>query len=173
MGGRGQVRDGLIALWDTSLLSRLRPASALLDHIVHERIAGTPVRVPAPALMEVAYGYDRRSTARVGHARSLSLLTDLVSSHVVAVVPLNGRAAIVAGRLRAALPHAPARRRGDQRSKTMRQAAWLLDIQIAATAFAAGLDVATENRADFALLARELEALYPSAPPLEVVDGPV
>ncbi len=50
----------------------------------------------------------------------------------------------------------------------MRQASWLLDIEIAATAFAAGLDVATENRADFEALADALAALFPDAPALAV-----
>jgi hypothetical protein len=55
----------------------------------------------------------------------------------------------------------------------MRQASWLLDIQIAATAFAAGLDVATDNRGDFQALGDALAALFPGAPPLAVVAGPL
>jgi len=43
----------------------------------------------------------------------------------------------------------------------------------AATAFAAGLDVATENRGDFGALAEALVALFPDAPALAVVDGPL
>jgi hypothetical protein len=54
----------------------------------------------------------------------------------------------------------------------MRQASWLLDMQIAATAYAAGLDVATENRADFVAISDALADLFPDAPPLVVVDGP-
>lgn len=73
--------------------------------------------------------------------------------------------------VRRVLPHPPAKR--DRRSKTMRQASWLEDIEIAATAFAAGLDVATENRGDFGALAEALAALFPDAPALAVVDGPV
>jgi hypothetical protein len=78
---------------------------------------------------------------------------------------------LIAGRLRGLLPHPPTRR--DRRSKTMRQASWLLDIEVVATAFAAGLDVATENRADFELLRDTLAELYPDAPPLAVVAGPL
>jgi hypothetical protein len=55
----------------------------------------------------------------------------------------------------------------------MRQASWLLDIEIAATAFAGGLDVATENRADFEALASTLAALFPGAPALAVLDSPL
>ena len=43
----------------------------------------------------------------------------------------------------------------------MRQAAWLFDIQIAAVAFAAGLDVATRNIRDFEVLSASLERRLP------------
>jgi predicted nucleic acid-binding protein len=86
-------------------------------------------------------------------------------------VALDGRAGLVAGRLRGVLPHPPGRR--DRRSKAMRRIAWLLDMEIAATAFAAGLDVATENRRDFEALSDALAALFPTAPPLAVVDDPL
>ncbi len=124
----------------------------------------------APAVLEVAYGYQRMVTA--GDARYVTLLawlTRLVSGDALSVVPLDGRAGLIAGRLRGVLPHAPAAR--DRRSKTMRQASWLLDIEIAATAFAAGLDLATDNRRDFEMLAGALSALFPDAPALTVVDG--
>ncbi len=55
----------------------------------------------------------------------------------------------------------------------MREAAWLLDIEFAATAFAAGLDVATENRFDFEILGDTLRELFPAVPALAVVDGPL
>jgi hypothetical protein len=48
-------------------------------------------------------------------------------------VALDGRAALVTGRLRGVLPQPPSSRR-DRRSKTMRQASRRLDIQIAAPA---------------------------------------
>jgi predicted nucleic acid-binding protein len=54
----------------------------------------------------------------------------------------------------------------------MRQAAWLLDIQIAATAFASGLHVVTTNRADFEDIAELLTGLFPTSPPLQVAAGP-
>jgi hypothetical protein len=97
--------------------------------------------------------------------------TRVLASDTFAVVALDGRAALIAGRLRGLLPHPPARR--DSRSKTMRQASWLLDIEVAATAFAAGLDVATENRADFEILRDTLVELFPDAPPLAVISGPL
>jgi hypothetical protein len=54
----------------------------------------------------------------------------------------------------------------------MRQAAWLLDIQIAATAFASGLQVVTANQADFERIAELLSSLFPSAAELRVSAPP-
>lgn len=161
----------MTALWDTTLASRLHPDGDALDHAIDRLAEGTPVRIAAPAILEIAYRYQRRAAgdARFGHL--LAWFTRLLASEVFVVVALDGRAALVAGRLRGLLPHPPARR--DPRSKTMRQAAWLLDIEIAATAFTAGLDVATENRADFEILRDALSELFPAAPPLAVVGGPL
>jgi hypothetical protein len=44
---------------------------------------------------------------------------------------------------------------------------------ILATAFAGGLDVATENRRDFEMLRDALVTLFPEAPPMAVVDVPL
>ena len=52
----------------------------------------------------------------------------------------------------------------------MRQAAWILDIQIASVAFAAGVDVATLNRGGFDALSDALHDLFPEAPRLEILD---
>lgn len=162
----------MIALWDTTLASRLHPHGEVLDYVVDQVAAGTPVRVAAPAVLEIAYGYQRSAARDARFATLLAWFARLLASDAFSVVALDGRAALVAGRLRGVMPHPPPNRR-DPRSKTMRQASWLLDIEIAATAFAAGLDVATENRADFEALAAELTALFPDAPALGVVDGPL
>jgi predicted nucleic acid-binding protein len=159
------------ALWDTTLASRLHPHGDALDYVIDQVADGAPVRVAAPAVLEIAYGYQRRAAADERFGNLLAWFTRVLASEAFTVVPLDGRAALVAGRMRGVLPHPPARR--DRRSKTMRQAAWLLDIQIAATAFAGGLDVATENRADFELLGGTLRELFPAAPPLAVIDGPL
>jgi|SRR3954451_16717794 predicted nucleic acid-binding protein len=161
----------MTALWDTTLASRLHPDGNALDYAIDQLAEGTPVRVAAPAVLEIAYGYQRASAGDARFGNLLAWFTRLLASDAFAVVPLDGRAALVAGRLRGVHPHPPARR--DRRSKTMRQAAWLLDIQIAATAFAAGLDVATENRSDFEVLGNTLRELFPTAPALAVVDGPL
>jgi predicted nucleic acid-binding protein len=160
-------------LWDTTLVSRIHPASDVLDYVVDQAAAGDLVRVAAPAVLEVAYGYQLRADADPRFRELLNWFTRLVASGAFRVVPLDGRAAIVAGQLRGASPYPLPARRGDRRSKTMRQASWVMDIGIAATAFAAGLDVATENRADFDRLSEILLALYPDAPKLAVVDPPV
>ncbi len=151
------------------MASRLHPHSDVLDYVVDRAAEGMPVRIAAPAVLEIAYGYQRMASSDTRYANLLAWFTRLLASDVFAVVALDGRAALIAGRLRGLLPHPPARR--DPRSKTMRQASWLLDIEIAATAFAAGLDVATDNRADFELLRDTLAKLFPDAPPMSVTDG--
>lgn len=159
----------IAALWDTTLASRLHPASPVLDHVLERATAGMPVRVAAPTVLEIAYGYQRMATRDPRYDELLVWFTRLLDDDVLTVVSLDDRAALVAGRLRGVVPHPPAGR--DRRSKTMRQASWLIDIQIAATAFTAGLDVATDNRRDFERLRDALVALFPAAPPLAVVDG--
>ncbi len=161
----------MTALWDTTLASRLHPKGEVLDYVIDQLVEGTPVCVAAPAVLEIAYGYHRMAVDDSRYERLLSWFTRLLASDSFSVIALDGRAALIAGRLRGVLPHPPAKR--DRRSKTMRQASWLLDIEIAATAFAAGLDVATANRADFEALRDALAALFPDAPALTVVDGPL
>lgn len=160
------------ALWDTTLASRLHPRGEVLDYVVDQLAAGKPVRIAAPAVLEIAYGYQRFASRDARYSDLLAWFTRLLASDAFSVVALDGRAALIAGRLRGVMPHPPSSRR-DQRSKTMRQASWLLDIEIAATAYAAGLDIATENRNDFETLAGALAALFPDAPALAVVDGPL
>lgn len=162
----------MTALWDTTLASRLHPHGEVLDYVIDQVAAGTPVRVAAPAVLEIAYGYQRFAPRDPRYGELLAWFTRLLASDAFSVVALDGRAALIAGRLRGVLPHPPAGRR-DRRSKTMRQASWLLDVEIAATAFGAGLDVATENRSDFETLAAALGTLFPSAPALAVLDGPL
>jgi len=160
-------------LWDTTLASRLHPHGEVLDYVIDQVGAGTPVRLAAPAVLEIAYGYQRFIPRDARYGELLAWFTRLLASDAFSVVALDGRAALIAGRLRGVLPHPPPPRRRDRCSKTMRQASWLLDIEIAATAFAAGLDVATENREDFEALADTLAGLFPDAPALSVLDAPV
>jgi len=163
----------MAALWDTTLVSRIHPRSEVLDYVVDRAATGDPVRVAAPAVLEVAYGYQRMAGRDARYAELLAWFTRFVASEALEVVPIDGRAAIVAGRMRGEAPHPPPKRKGDARSKTMRQASWLLDMQVAATAFAAGFDVVTDNRQDFEQLSDLLADLFPDAPPLTVLDSPM
>lgn len=158
-------------LWDTTLASRLEPHGEVLEHVLAQAAGGTPVRVASSTILEISYGYQRVADVHAPYRALLTWFGGLLARDVISVVALDGRGALAAGRLRAVMPHPPARR--DHRSKTMRQASWLLDIQIAATAFTAGLDVATENRRDFEVLSEALVTLFPAAPAMAVVDGPL
>ena len=51
--------------------------------------------------------------------------------------------------------------------------AWVADLQIAASAWAVGIPVETENVADFTLLSDLLAELFPKALPLEVRPSPL
>jgi predicted nucleic acid-binding protein len=159
------------ALWDTTLASRIEPGGDVLEYVLARATDGRPVRVASPTILEIAYGHQRMADVNPRYSALLAWLTGLLARDVLTIVALDGRAAIVAGRLRGVLPYPPGKR--DRRSKPTRQASWLLDIEIAATAFAAGLDVATDNRRDFEVLSDELIALFPEAPPMSVVAGPV
>jgi len=64
----------------------------------------------------------------IGYRELLAWFTRVLASDAFSVVALDGRGALVAGRLRGVLPHPSAKR--DRRSKTMRQASWLLDIRL-------------------------------------------
>lgn len=158
----------MAGLWDTSVLSRCLSSPERMRSVAAGALEGKPVRVAAPAVLEVAYGLERASMSEMRTRRYLRLLDRCVRDGTLRVVPLDARAAFVAGRVRAHAPHAPARTKGERRSRSMRQAAWLLDIQIAATAFASGLQVVTANRNDFERIAVQLATLFPAAPELRV-----
>lgn len=117
----------------------------------------------ATAVYEVAFGYEQRVDA---FAESLGVLTAVVVEGTVNVVPFAGNAALAAAAVRAALSTPPARR-GDRRSRAVRYAAWVLDIQAGASAWAAGLGIATLNTRDFEQIADVLPG-----PRLEVVGAP-
>jgi predicted nucleic acid-binding protein len=160
------------AVWDTSLLSRVQPNTELLDRVLDQAAEGRAIRVASPAILEVSYGYALKAAGDPRFRRLLEWFTELVASDDLRVIAFDGRAGLIAGRVRGAIPYPPGGKKGDKQSKTMRQAAWLLDIQIAATAFAAGLDVATANRGDFDAISNVLAALFPEADRLEVSPAP-
>ncbi len=133
--------------------------------------AGDPVAIAAPTVMEVVRGIQATAARKPRIAPVLAWFLRLLASDLVEVLSLDRPAAIVAGRLRAAHPAPPtgARRKG---VKPEQRAGWILDIQIAACAWAHGRQIATENLRDFEVLRDLIAQLYPDTPPL-VVTPPV
>ncbi|MDQ3821846.1 MAG: hypothetical protein M3321_01230 [Actinomycetota bacterium] len=124
-------------------------------------------------MFERAYGFEVAAARRPEFAAALRWLEEeVVAGDLLRIVPLDGRAALVAGRLRARAK-LPSASKGDRRTKAQRRAAWHLDVQIAASCWAAGYDVATANRRHFEVLAAELKLLAPGAPELDVLDAPI
>lgn len=160
------------AAWDTTLVSELRPGSPAQAFVEGEAAGGEPVAIAAVALFETAYGYARHAD----DARFRDLLAWLTSQAgdpaTLTAVPFDAPAAIAAGRLRALqrMPFTP--RKGDRRPKAERRVAWILDLQIAASCWAAGYDVATRSRADFERIANLLGKIAPGALPLVVEGAP-
>jgi hypothetical protein len=112
-------------------------------------------------MRKVAEGDDRFATVA-------DWFTSLVNGPGVEVLPFDNAAAQVAGEVAARSPSPPSgRKRGE--NKGTRRARWVLDIQIAATAWVHGHGVLTENVADFEAISRTMQDIYPDASPLEVV----
>lgn len=131
--------------------------------------AGDPVATTAPSLLEVVRGW---SAIGERGRNSLLFLLGTIAGGAITVLPLGVEAAILAGRLRAHRPRMPPARRGDHRSRAERQAAWQMDILIAASAYAAGYDIATADQGHFGELASLIGELAPGGPPLAVVRAP-
>lgn len=157
--------------WDTSVASRVstddRHASLLAEH----RRAGIHVPLPAPVIQEIVRGLmlpamqDRRAGAR------LRWFDRLFADPLAEVIPLDGESAGLAGRLLARFPHPPTGRHRRHGTRAQQRAAWALDVQIAACAFAGGYGVLTENASDFGALRDAISALLPDVPPLVVTDA--
>jgi predicted nucleic acid-binding protein len=163
----------LPSAWDTTLVSELRPGSDADAHVLRQAARGEPVAVAAVSLFEAAYGYARAGAERPAFANLLRWLSERADDPaVLTVIPFAARAAMVAGRLRALHPAPPAPRRHDRRPKTERRAAWVLDLQIAATCWAAGYEVATRNRSDFETIADLVARIAPQAARLGVTPAP-
>lgn len=135
--------------------------------MLERALAGDRVALTGPGVLEIAYGL----AADRATAPGLAWFSRLATSDLVTVLPLDATASIVAGRVRAIqrTPPAGGRRRG---SKAEHRAGWVLDIQIAACAWAHGYAIATENRRDFDVIRDAIGTLYPVVPALSVVDPP-
>lgn len=160
-------------VWDTTTAARLRPGSAMLDYARDRRESLGAVAFSASTLSEIAHGL--RKAVRAGSAAAaeqLSWLRDQIDAGLVEVLPFDGRAAEIAGALRAEMPTPPSdARRSRTRSKAESRVAWVLDIQIVATAFAHGYDLVSGD-GHHRRIAEQLIVLAPGAPALSVTAPP-
>jgi predicted nucleic acid-binding protein len=161
------------AVWDTTLASRVQPGSDVYAYVQERAARGVPVVVASVALAEMASGYRKqadRGDAR--YARLIEWLHVFVDSAAIVVAPLDALAALAYGQARRRHPAPPTSRRARRHpTRGEHRAAWLHDLQIAATAWSHGLPVITENTGDLQLAGELIAQLYPAEPPLEVLDG--
>ena len=160
-------------IWDTTLVSRVRPGSSALSYFEAKASSAERVLIPATSVMEVSWGYSHLDLSRPAGSKFLYWFGSFIARPEVAVLPFARAAAVAAGRVRARAPFPARAHKRDRRSKADRRVAWAFDMQIAATAWAFGVPVATENVADFTRLAAVLAELYPRAKPLEVLPSPL
>ena len=156
-------------------MSRLRESGPLIEYVDERLAAGDPIGVTSASLLEVAYGFRRAADAGdPGFHKLLQWLKRFVREGRVELLPLDHHAAIVAGEVRARNPSPPSPRHGRRRrSKAELRAAWILDIQVAATAWTSGRDIATADAEHFEAIAAAIAELAPRGPELLVFSPPV
>lgn len=127
--------------------------------------------VTAPGVLEIAYGLAKAAHSSGAGDAGLAWFTRLATSDLVLTLPLTSRARSSRVVCRAAQPTPPT---GLQRAGTKpeQRAGWVLDLQIAACAWAHGHALATDNRRDFDAISTLIAALYPAVATLEVIDAP-
>lgn len=103
--------------------------------------------------------------------RTLGWFGALFRDPLTIVIPFDSRAAELAGRLLARHPHPPTSNHRRHGTRAQQRAAWALDVQIAACAFAGGFGVLTENVDDFGMLRDAIAELLPDVQPLVVSDA--
>lgn len=159
--------------WDTSVASRIAGDDRHAPLLAAHSGAGVPIAIPAPTIQEIVRGLVMPAATQARAQRKLRWFAHLFRDPLTIVVPFDRRAAELAGRLTARHPHPPTRslRRGGTRAQ--QRAAWALDVQIAACAFAGGYGVLTENVDDFAILRDAIAELLPDTAPLTVSDARV
>lgn len=161
----------MLDAWDTSVLSRThehgRHASLLA---IHRRDA-IIVPLPAPAIQELVRGLSAPHLPRDPAQARLRWFADLIEDPLAHVIAFGSVAAQLSGWLLAQIPHPPTRNHRRHGTRAQQRAAWALDVQIAACAFAGGYGVLTENVDDFALLRDAMAAVLLDIPPLAVTDA--
>jgi predicted nucleic acid-binding protein len=157
--------------WDTSVASRIAADERHAPLLAAHRRAGIPVALPAPTIQEIVRGLATPAEHRARARRKLRWFGHLFRDPLTIVIPFDRRAGELAGRLLARHPHPPSRNHRRAGTRAQHRAAWALDVQIAACAFAGGYDVLTENVEDFALLREAIGELLPGVPPLVVRDA--
>ena len=161
-------------VWDTTLVSRLRPGAALLDEVLRRDRLGAPIGIAAVSVLEISYALAKAVRAgRSDIARLQSWFREFAVSGVARVLALGADGALLAGEVRAVLPLPPESGRPRTRSKPETRVAWSHDIQIACAAWEAGHDIATADIDHFRAIAACIDALAPGAQPLTVAAEPV
>jgi predicted nucleic acid-binding protein len=160
--------------WDTTTAARLRPDSPELEYVTARWQLGDPVAFTATTLNEIFYGL-RKATLKGawGAGAQLGWLRDQIAAGLIDVLGFEHQAADVAGALRARMPTPPASvaKRSKGRSKAEDRVAWAIDLQTSATVFVHGYDFLTAD-AHHPVIAKELSALAPTAPPLLIESPP-
>jgi len=157
--------------WDTSVASRLHGEGRHAELLEAHLLARRPIALPAPTVQEVVHGLHAHLRIEEALHSSADWFAALLEHSLVHVLPFDGASAVLAGRLLAKLPHPPTGKRRRAGTRARQRAAWALDIQIAACAFAAGSGVLTENVDDFAVLRDAIAELLPDVPPLALSDA--
>lgn len=157
--------------WDTSVASRAHGTARHADLLAAHLLARRPIAVPAPVVQEIVLGLHAHLPHDEGFHVSADWFAAFLAHSLVRVVPFGRAGGFLAGRLLARLPHPPTHNHRRQGNRSRQRAAWALDVQIAACAFAGGYGVLTENVEDFAVLRDAIEELVPDVPPLVVTDA--
>jgi hypothetical protein len=161
----------LAAVWDTTLASQIKVGSPAYEYCVEHFATPDPVLIAAGAVFETAFGYQMAAPRRPEFETLLDqFVQDVVGETICHVLPMDGMAAFIAGQVLARKPLPP--NPNDRQRKAVRRRSWVGDVQIGATCWAAGHDVATDNQRDFDHVARAIADLYPDARPLTVTARP-
>lgn len=145
----------------------MRPGSATYQVVVDAWARGTPVATTPHSVHEVAFGWTLLGSARGD--RGVEFLMRNVQADAFTVLPFSPAAALLAGELRAAAEHPPHVRHRDRRPRVRRSVGWVVDLMIAATAYANGHAIRTANVRDFEEISGLIGRLIPDGPTLAVL----